>query len=983
MAARILMPASFLSPAPTALFAPRLTPANNFQPESVTGEPITSQPAALEITRRVPVGVRDPMGELRDSDPQTAERIDAALAEMPDVGQLFLGFHLVHELGRGAFGRVFLARQIALADRLVALKVSADLNGESQRLAQLQHTNIMPIFSEHRTGNLHAVCMPYYGSTTLADLYKALRAGTSMPTSGKQLVSTLFNRQSTLRNGEPSVLASLSAFDSGKLGLQGPATTAMPLSAVAGSLARFEQMSYVDTVLWIAARLAEGLAHAHERGIIHRDLKPANILLGDDGQPLLLDFNLAEDVKRRSAVAVAHVGGTLPYMSPEQLMAFRDGNGLVDGRSDIYSLGLIIFHLLTGQHAFPARKGQSRMILPRLIEDRKTTAPSLRALNRSISPAVEAIVLHCLEAEPERRYGSARQLAEDIERHRADMPLKHIPEPSFVERLAKWSRRHPRLASPATLSAGIAAIMLTVVSAGVYFSLESRKERLRAEMVQKHEAAVDRLHRFDVSYQLAQDLLTTDDPILLKQGLSYGEGALREYGVLERSDWIEQPDVKELAADERARLQARVGEIAFLLARAALFQPEKDGTDALDRALNLNRLASANLGGSADIIIAQQRADLKRGGEDTPEYQRMRAQLQGAAEANASARFLLAAEHAARGRFREALPLLDRAVGEDAKDFGSWFLKGRCHQVLDEHAEAVAAYGTAIALRPNYARAYVARAEILYAKQQNFAQAGADLEQAIKLQPGMLEARINRGLVLYALKKPQEAIADLNWALEQEGVPARVWFVRSLLKSAVGDFAGAAHDREEGLKTEPADPLSWVSRGMAKLDSDPLGALADFASAEALYPRCYEALHNQAYVNAAKLKKPEDAVAALDRLLKYYPDDSRALGYRAILLARLGRIDEAVTAAQSSLNPGATGEQLYRAACAFALISAKDSKYRNESLRLLSQALARGWGHLQLAGDSDLAPLKALPEFKQFVAFADLMKTLKATGAKD
>src|SRR5262249_697617 len=156
--------------------------------------------------------------------------------------------------------------------------------------AQLQHTNIMPIFSEHRTGNLHAVCMPYYGSTTLADLYKALRAGTSMPTSGKQLVSTLFNRQSTLRNGEPSVLPSFSASDFRKFGNQPPAPAIAPIGAAAGSLARFEQMSYVDSVLWIAARLAEGLAHAHERGIIHRDLKPANILLGDDGQPMLLDF---------------------------------------------------------------------------------------------------------------------------------------------------------------------------------------------------------------------------------------------------------------------------------------------------------------------------------------------------------------------------------------------------------------------------------------------------------------------------------------------------------------------------------------------------------------------------------------------------------------------------------------------------------------------------------------------------------------------
>src|SRR5262249_53553249 len=102
---------------------------------------------------------------LRASDPGAADRLDRAAAQMPRAGEQFLGFRLYGELGRGAFGRVFLARQGDLAHRWVALKVAPDLWGESQTLAQLQHTHIVPIYSVHQAGPLQAVCMPYFGAT--------------------------------------------------------------------------------------------------------------------------------------------------------------------------------------------------------------------------------------------------------------------------------------------------------------------------------------------------------------------------------------------------------------------------------------------------------------------------------------------------------------------------------------------------------------------------------------------------------------------------------------------------------------------------------------------------------------------------------------------------------------------------------------------------------------------------------------------------
>src|SRR5207248_1178945 len=130
------------------------------------------------------------------------------------------------------------------------------------------------------------------------------------------------------------------------------------------TLHMLEGLTYVEAVLWIGARLADGLAHAHERGIIHRDLKPANMLLTDDGQPMLLDFNLSTNAAVRANPSAARIGGTLPYMSPEQLEAFQDGKTPMDGRSDLYSLGLIVFQLLTGTHPFPMRKGTIKEIIP-------------------------------------------------------------------------------------------------------------------------------------------------------------------------------------------------------------------------------------------------------------------------------------------------------------------------------------------------------------------------------------------------------------------------------------------------------------------------------------------------------------------------------------------------------------------------------------------------------------------------------------------
>jgi hypothetical protein len=137
--------------------------------------------------------------DVHRSDPEAADRLAETVTSLPEVGGEWLGFRLLAELGRGAFGRVYLAQQGDLANHYVALKVSTDLFRESQALAQLQHTNIVPIYSVHQGGPNQAVCMPYFGSTTLADVFRDLDQGESLPASGKALVRTVNKSQSTAR----------------------------------------------------------------------------------------------------------------------------------------------------------------------------------------------------------------------------------------------------------------------------------------------------------------------------------------------------------------------------------------------------------------------------------------------------------------------------------------------------------------------------------------------------------------------------------------------------------------------------------------------------------------------------------------------------------------------------------------------------------------------------------------------------------------
>jgi eukaryotic-like serine/threonine-protein kinase len=850
--------------------------------------------------------------EFSQSVPVAAAKLAVARRRLPTVGERFGPFQLAALLGQGAFGKVFLARQSTLAHRYVALKVTAGPTIEADRLARMQHSNVVPIYSVHRRGRLSGVCMPFLGSVTLADLIARFKAEARLPHSAQSLADTVAARQAELSTVvAPEASGAEQSYESRR-----------PPSSDQ-TLAKLAARPLEEAICWIIARVAAGLAHAHQRGIIHRDLKPANILIGDDGEPLVLDFNLSTD-RTPAAGHLARLGGTLPYMAPEQFESFQGGSAEGSAASDVFSLGVVLYESLTCRHPFPIRHGTLDEVVVLMLHDRQELAPTpIRRLNAAVSPGLASIVEKCLEPNPARRYRDAAELHEDLQRHLNHQPLRFARERSVVEVARKWRQRHPRLTS--ATSVALMSILFAAVAGSIWLSRDHQQAARIAE---------DDFQAFHAAVPSARTLLLVSNPASAEErdGIAAAKDVLGRYHVIDDPQWSMRRHVRLLSAPSRNELAADISDLQTLLARRELPASAKawcsDAPWAADAAQAIQHRCQAT-----DLLITAH-ARQRQGQTDT------------------------------------AQPLNELTRSQPA-DVASWMVLGDCRRIAKDFAGAGEACTAAIALRRDLYLTWYWRG-IVRLQSGRPADAEADFNEALarrKIFPG---GWANRGIARYEQGNYAAAIDDLTTAIDHGLEDPLVYFRRARCYEALKEMDAAKRDRELGARFQLQNAQMLYERGLAHVRlEDYQAAEQDFGEAVRLAPQFIGALRNLAHVQSEKLSNLDDAIATLNRIMEFKPDDPSARISRGVLYARQGKRDEALLDADVVLQRNPRPFELCQAASLYALLAKDDAAMRQKALNYLEKSLAQ---QPELAAlvepDPDMANLRHDERFIQLIRAA-------------
>jgi serine/threonine protein kinase len=482
-------------------------------------------------------------------------------------------FRIIREIGRGGMGIVYEAEQISLGRR-VALKVlpfagALDakqlqrFKNEAQAAAHLHHTNIVPVFYVGSERGVHHYAMQLIEGCTLAQVISDLRSWILEPKEqGKAPHQTA--QQDDQAEERPEE--------------QGPEKEA-PGSKLQDRSSKFENTALAVTtegsitsrdffrnVAQLGIQAAEALEHAHQMGVVHRDIKPGNLLFDrtpsaahestTNHSPLHLwitDFGLAQFQTGAELTMTGDLIGTLRYMSPEQALAKPL---TVDHRTDVYSLGATLYELLTLRPAFG---GTHRQELLRQIAFEEPKPP--RRLNKAIPPELETIVRKAMEKNPADRYGTAKEIAADLQHWLDDKPIR-ARKPTCWQRMRKVARRHPEVTVTAA-AATVIGLLLGIAGLAVNNRMVRQGQLLTQaalDHAEQEKAIAEAVRDFLSNKLLAQADPRTQANTSLKAG-SKSTGAkpnptIRE--LLDRAALELAPDKIELQFPGQPLVQAQI-----------------------------------------------------------------------------------------------------------------------------------------------------------------------------------------------------------------------------------------------------------------------------------------------------------------------------------------------------------------------------------------------------------------------------------------
>jgi serine/threonine protein kinase/Flp pilus assembly protein TadD len=887
------------------------------------------------------------------------------LLSLPGEGDELFGFRLRAQLGRGTFARVFLAEQADLARRPVVLKISAIEGAEPQTLAQLQHTNIVPIYSVHedQRAGLRAVCMPYFGGASLTSVLNKLRQRTSLPRSGSEFIAALLDLDNPATHDDAGLTPDISGQGGIDPRLQGEGLT---------PVATLERSSYLQAAAWVVAQLADGLQHAHNRGILHRDIKPSNILISAEGQPLLLDFNLAQD--HQPPAEQAAVGGTIAYMAPEHLRAMigRAPAAAVDRRSDLYSLGMVLGEMLIGDNPFGESAGYSVVSwqIEAIAAERSKGSPSARAHRPDIPWTLESILRKCLAPGPEERYEKAENLADDLRRFLDDRPLRHAPELSRLERAKKYLRRHPRLAASAPIAA--AAVLVAVGLVAMLATAGRHLASAHGQLSQATARARKQAHDEGTRQALCLTNTVIDLADNLREGIDVCRKTLALYDVPGKPGQ-EHPDWAYFAPAERLRLAEDQRELLLLLA-GALVRRSHGQPDVVRHALGLLERAEAIGGLPPTRALWEDRARYLALLGETSKSEDARRRAEQSSASTARDHYLLATALARKG----TRPDLTRAVEElrialqlNPRDYWSSVQKGICELELGNLVAASGDFGNCIGLWPDFAWGYFNRGCVLDRGGKK-AEAIEDYSAALVRDPTFVPAFVNRGLALLELTQHVRALADFDRAVALGQDSPSVQTGRGMALEALGRYQEADSAFEAALaRTETLDGptrlrLLWAY-GFAVSGRVPGKAQRAFDAILSTNPQYPQALYGRAMLAAAQ-GRLTDAVHDFDQALEIVPNFVEARRYRAVILARIGEWRRATEDVNHCLERDpADASNYYPAAC----VAALNSKHRSDpaaaqqAVALLQRARQCGVDITKALNDPDLEPIRNLRSFAE------------------